>query len=215
MHSTNSPLIYADGRGVTRNDKAAAGWYRKATNQNEAEAQFNLGVIYANGQGVTQNYMLSRMWFNLAAASGHEDALEYRKKVTQRMRREPIERREAKEHREATERREAERREAEQMRKKAAWDRFIAGGACATQGSGLLGNYSKCSQEERRRQEGQSNAASSSQSSQQRQATPASQPSQLNRPYLTGQSAVMGGSMCRYSDGSVSKISGSYCPRRN
>ena len=37
----------------------------------------------------------------------------------------------------------------------------------------------------------------------------------LNRAYLTGQTGVVGGSMCNYSDGSAVKISGSYCPRRN
>jgi len=39
--------------------------------------------------------------------------------------------------------------------------------------------------------------------------------STLNGAHLTGQTGVVGGSMCKYSDGSVVKISGSYCPRRN
>jgi hypothetical protein len=39
--------------------------------------------------------------------------------------------------------------------------------------------------------------------------------STLNGAYLTGQTSIVGGSMCKYSDGSVVKISGSYCPRRN
>ena len=39
--------------------------------------------------------------------------------------------------------------------------------------------------------------------------------SDANGPYLSGQDGIVGGSMCRYSDGSVVKISGSYCPRRN
>ena len=39
--------------------------------------------------------------------------------------------------------------------------------------------------------------------------------STLNGAHLTGQTSIVGGSMCKYSDGSVVKISGSYCPRRN
>jgi hypothetical protein len=37
----------------------------------------------------------------------------------------------------------------------------------------------------------------------------------LNGAYLTGQTSVVGGSLCEYSDGTVVKVSGSYCPRRN
>jgi len=91
--------------------------------------------------------------------------------------------------------------------KAAAWARFQAGARNASDAGGgtALGNYSKGSakQAEPSRQRGQ------------QQTTPASQPSQLNRPYLKGQAAVVGGSMCRYSDGSVKTVVGSYCPRRN
>lgn len=37
----------------------------------------------------------------------------------------------------------------------------------------------------------------------------------LNGPHLIGQDGIVGGSMCKYSDGTVVKISGMYCPRRN
>ena len=43
----------------------------------------------------------------------------------------------------------------------------------------------------------------------------ANQNSTLNGAHLTGQTGVVGGSMCKYSDGALVKISGSYCPRRN
>jgi len=45
-------------------------WYRKAAEQGNAKAQFNLGLMYYRGQVVTQNYVQAHMWFNLAAASG-------------------------------------------------------------------------------------------------------------------------------------------------
>ena len=37
----------------------------------------------------------------------------------------------------------------------------------------------------------------------------------LNGAYLTGQDSVVGGSICRYSDGSSTRINSNYCPRRN
>ena len=39
--------------------------------------------------------------------------------------------------------------------------------------------------------------------------------SKLNGAYLTGQDSIVGGSMCYYSDGTSTRISANYCPRRN
>jgi TPR repeat protein len=38
-------MMYANGEGVVRDDKQAAFWFRKAADQGEAMAQFNLGWI--------------------------------------------------------------------------------------------------------------------------------------------------------------------------
>ena len=43
-------------------------WSRKAAEQGDAFAQFNLGVAYANGQGVPQTYVEAHKWRNLAAS---------------------------------------------------------------------------------------------------------------------------------------------------
>ncbi len=43
-------------------------WYRKAAEQGEVTAQYNLGVMYDNGQGVPQDYAQAHMWYNLAAS---------------------------------------------------------------------------------------------------------------------------------------------------
>jgi uncharacterized protein len=45
-------------------------WYRKAAEQGDAHAQFNLGVMYADGIGVPQDAVQAYMWYNLAAAQG-------------------------------------------------------------------------------------------------------------------------------------------------
>jgi TPR repeat protein len=58
--------MYGNGQGVPQSYAEALKWFRKAANQGNAAAQFNLGLMYRMGQGVPQNYVLAHMWFNLA-----------------------------------------------------------------------------------------------------------------------------------------------------
>ena len=51
----NVGLMYANGRGVTKDAAQAADWYRKAGDQGIVEAQYNLGLLYAEGQGVSKD----------------------------------------------------------------------------------------------------------------------------------------------------------------
>jgi len=45
-------VMYANGKGVLKDDEEAVKWYRKAAVQGNAKAQFNLGIAYENGLGV-------------------------------------------------------------------------------------------------------------------------------------------------------------------
>ena len=45
----------------------AVKWYRKAAEQNHAEAQYNLGVCYSNGQGVAKDEVEAVKWYRKAA----------------------------------------------------------------------------------------------------------------------------------------------------
>jgi hypothetical protein len=60
-------VIYSDGKGVPRDSAEAAKWFRKAADQGDAQAQFNLAVMYGYGEGVPQDYVEAHKWFNLAA----------------------------------------------------------------------------------------------------------------------------------------------------
>jgi TPR repeat protein len=61
-------LMYANGRGVTRNDATAADWYRKAAEHSEhSGAQINLGLMYENGRGVPQDYAAAIRLYRKAA----------------------------------------------------------------------------------------------------------------------------------------------------
>ena len=49
-------------------------WFRKAANQGNAHAQYNLGVMYNNGKGVTQDYKEAIKWHRKAANQGYVHA---------------------------------------------------------------------------------------------------------------------------------------------
>ena len=59
--------LYADGLGVPRDYAEALKWFRRAADQGNARAQFNIGTIYFYGQGVPQAHADAVKWFRLAA----------------------------------------------------------------------------------------------------------------------------------------------------
>ncbi len=65
---------YHDGQGVAKDHAEAVKWYRKAAEQGNARAQYNLGVCCANGQGVAKDYVEGYKWVLLAAAQGDDGA---------------------------------------------------------------------------------------------------------------------------------------------
>ena len=67
-------LDYYGGWGVARNYEAAAKWFRKAADQNLAEAQSQLGSCYYAGNGVEKNYMEAEKWFRKAAEQNYPEA---------------------------------------------------------------------------------------------------------------------------------------------
>ena len=47
--------MYYKGRGVPKDDVRAVLWYRKAAEQELADAQFLLGLMYADSKGVPKD----------------------------------------------------------------------------------------------------------------------------------------------------------------
>jgi TPR repeat protein len=58
---------YYFGQGVPQDYAEAVRWYRKAAEQNHAEAQYALGYCYENGEGVEQDYVEAVRWYRRAA----------------------------------------------------------------------------------------------------------------------------------------------------
>ena len=67
-------IMYAEGRGVRRDDAESARWFRRAAGQDHAPAQYNLGVLYATGRGVGRNDAEAARWYRRAAEQGHARA---------------------------------------------------------------------------------------------------------------------------------------------
>ena len=67
-------MLYRDGNGVSQDAQEAVEWYRKASEQGDAEAQYSLGLMYAEGQSVPQDYEEAVKWFRKAAEQGDAGA---------------------------------------------------------------------------------------------------------------------------------------------
>jgi TPR repeat protein len=67
-------LLYANGRGVPRDDREAMKWFRSAAEQGDAVAQLQIGVMYYGGRSVPQDYSEAARWYQLAAERGNPEA---------------------------------------------------------------------------------------------------------------------------------------------
>ncbi len=59
--------------------------WRPLAEQENAHAQFYLGVMYENGFGLPQDYVQAHMWYHLAVANGHKDAVTLRDRLAKQM----------------------------------------------------------------------------------------------------------------------------------
>lgn len=62
------------GDGVEQSYKKAERWLRRAAEQGDATAQYNLGVMYYKGQGVAQSDKETYIWYSIAAGNGMKEA---------------------------------------------------------------------------------------------------------------------------------------------
>lgn len=75
----NLAMCYENGEGVPYDLKEAFKYYTLAANQNNATAQFNLGVFYSEGKGtrwgIPKDRDLAIKWYKLAAAQNYAPAI--------------------------------------------------------------------------------------------------------------------------------------------
>jgi TPR repeat protein len=61
--------MHEHGLGVPQDDDAAADWYRKAAEQDEALAQIDLALLYEAGRGVEHSPIEALKWLNVAESA--------------------------------------------------------------------------------------------------------------------------------------------------
>ena len=52
-------------------------WYRKAAEQGNTVAQYNIGICYYYGKGTSKDNGSAKFWMKKAAEQGYEDAIEF------------------------------------------------------------------------------------------------------------------------------------------
>ena len=67
-------FCYANGAGVKKDAAEAVRMYRKAAEQNLAQAQCSLGLCYYQGEGVAKNAVEAYAWFSMAAGTDADAA---------------------------------------------------------------------------------------------------------------------------------------------
>lgn len=73
------------GRGVARDEAAAARWYFLAADQGVAKSQLSLGIMSEQGRGVPESYVEAFKWYNLAAAQGDKEAAGFKENLRKSM----------------------------------------------------------------------------------------------------------------------------------
>ena len=69
--------LFEQGRGVAKDEAAAAAWYRKAAVQGHASAQHNLGLMLGQGRGVANDEAGAMAWIRKAAGQGQPKAIAF------------------------------------------------------------------------------------------------------------------------------------------
>ena len=80
----NLGAMYEKGQGVDQSHATAAKWYRKAADQGDADACFELARMYIHGTGgLPQDFAKTLELLRTAEAEGHKDASEFIEAILQ------------------------------------------------------------------------------------------------------------------------------------
>lgn len=60
-------VLYRDGLGTMKNERAAAKWFRESAEKGYAFGMFNLGMLYRDGSGVARDDIEAHKWLTLAS----------------------------------------------------------------------------------------------------------------------------------------------------
>jgi hypothetical protein len=72
---TQMGAMYANGRGVAKDEAEAVRWYRKGAEAGNIDAMLNLASMLAGGNGVAKDDAEALRWYRKGAAAGNSTAL--------------------------------------------------------------------------------------------------------------------------------------------
>lgn len=78
-------VAYAQGRGVEKNDSAAARWFHQAARRGHARARTSMGYLYSIGRGVRHDLILAYLFISQAMAEGDVLAKDMMTKLRKQM----------------------------------------------------------------------------------------------------------------------------------
>jgi TPR repeat protein len=78
-------LAYAKGEGVLVNLDEAVKWWRKAAEQGEEVAQYQLGLAYSKGEGVSRDDEKAYFWMLLASSGGDPERAKARDAIAEKL----------------------------------------------------------------------------------------------------------------------------------
>lgn len=78
-------MAYLEGHGTVQNYRSALEQFTHAAQHAHLEAQYRLGLFYRDGLATPPSKESAYIWLNIAAARGHDQALQYRDKLTAAM----------------------------------------------------------------------------------------------------------------------------------
>lgn len=73
--------MYTSGRGIAKDEKAAANLFLKAASLGNPNAQQGLGSTQMLGEGIEEDMVEALKWFIILGNTGNKDAIFYTKKV--------------------------------------------------------------------------------------------------------------------------------------
>ncbi len=83
-------IAYAEGRGVEKNDMAAARWFHQASRNGHQRAKTSMGYLYSIGRGVRRDPVLGYVLLSQVAESGDKFAQDMLCRLEQKLSQEQL-----------------------------------------------------------------------------------------------------------------------------
>ncbi|MBU5616205.1 SEL1-like repeat protein [Psychrobacter sp. TAE2020] len=74
--------MYEEGEGISQDYNMAMKWYQDSADQDDADAQYRIGVLYAQGKGISKNKLQAQQWYQVACNNSNSRSCTAYSKLT-------------------------------------------------------------------------------------------------------------------------------------